>query len=190
LQCFLNKNNLLFSIKGALLDWIFHILVPLGLLALIGIRSKWMLWLLPLTVILDIGTLLDFRRGLHSIFIMLLMLAIIYIACRLSKTKETKLIMAISAFYLASHFFLDLGGPMALFWPASQEAYTVTINFTLQNMVPVFTFAINAVPIGSLEQKTGSVIAEAGFGLLAIFLIIVIAKLIRERKNGSGKNKG
>jgi len=127
--------------------------VPLGLLALFGIRNKWVFWLLPLTVILDIGTPFNFRRGLHSIFVILAILAAIYAICRLKKIPETKTILGISAFYLASHMFLDIGGPMALFWPFSPEAFTLTIQIAMKNLVPEFIFAINTVPIGSLEQK-------------------------------------
>ncbi|MDD5163823.1 MAG: hypothetical protein PHD95_06505 [Candidatus ainarchaeum sp.] len=164
------------------MDWIFHILVPLGLLALFGLRSKWVFLLLPLTVILDIGTVLNFRRGFHSIFVALAILAIIFVVCRLKKIPETKTILGISAFYLASHFLLDIGGPMALLWPFSGTAYTLTIEIVIKNLIPIFIFAVNAVPIGSLEQKTGALIGEAGFGLLFSFLIMLLAQKIFAKK--------
>jgi hypothetical protein len=167
---------------GVFLDWIFHILVPFCLLALFGIRNKWVFLLLPLAVILDIGTVFDFRRGFHSVFVALAILAIIFIVYKLKKVSETKTILGISAFYLASHFLLDIGGPMALFWPFSSEAYTLIIQIVLKNLVPQFIFAVNAVPIGSLEQKAGALIGEAGFGLLFSFLIMLAAQFFAKKK--------
>ena len=169
------------------MDWAFHVLIPLGLLALFGIRNKWVFLLLPLTVILDFGTVIDFRRGFHSIFVFLLLLAIIFIACKLKKSAETKMITGISAFYLASHFLLDIGGPMALFWPFSDSAYTVTVKITVQNLIPSLVFAINAVPIGSLVQQAGSLVSEAGFGLLFCFLIMFAAYKTILKKNSKAQ---
>ncbi|MDD5148063.1 MAG: hypothetical protein PHH08_01210 [Candidatus ainarchaeum sp.] len=167
------------------MDWVFHILVPLGLLALFGIRNKWVFLLLPLTVILDIGTVIGFRRGLHSVFAAAAILAAIFLLAKWRHPSEAKMIFGISAFYLASHFFLDLGGPMALFWPFSLEAYTLTIQIVIKNLVPQLVLALNAVPIASLEQKAGSLIAEAGFGLLSIFLILLAAVQVFSKKTKS-----
>lgn len=163
------------------MDLVFHILVPLGLLALLGIRNKWIFLLLPLTIILDLGTFFDFRRGLHSIFALLLILAIIFLICKLKNSKETKMVVGISAFYLVSHMFLDIGGPMALFWPFSLDAYILTIKIVIENLFPSFIFKIEVMPIGILEQRAGAIVTEAGFGLIFSLLALLIAKKILKK---------
>lgn len=158
------------------LDLIFHILIPLGLLALFGLRNKWVFLLLPLTIILDLGTPLGVRRGIHSIFVVLLILGIIYLIAHFKSKKDSKIVLGISAFYLFSHLLLDLGGPMALLWPFSSEAFTITIKIMLKNMIPVLVFNLESAAVNPADTAYGTIVSEAGFGLAAIFLIILIAR--------------
>lgn len=153
-------------------------------MAIFGIRNKWAFLLLPLAVILDFGTVFGMRRGLHSIFIVFGILAIIYALCRIKKIKETRMIIGISAFYLISHLFLDIGGPMSLFWPFITDAYKLTIQIVMQGIIPSLVITTETIAIESLEQSHGYLVSEAGFGLLFAFVIMFAAKKLGMIKNG------
>ncbi len=96
-------------------DWPIHLIVPLLALLIVCKKEdkKYILLLLPLSVVPDLDTLVTQHRALlHNIFIPLIML----LAGLIIREKRTVFISA--SVYLLSHIILDMfGGGVVLFYP-------------------------------------------------------------------------
>jgi len=160
------------------MDIAFHIVLPLLVLKLFKVESKWIYLLLPLTILMDLGRFVGLRKELNSIFFVLVALFLIYIFVR--RLQNRNLILGISAFYLFSHLLLDLGYYNPLFWPFIKTFYWIKAEIVLYGLLPVLNFSIetaNALPMApGTGENLGVVVSTLGFALLAILLLPVIIK--------------
>lgn len=167
------------------MDIVFHLTVPFLLLLALGANKRHAIALLPLTVLPDLGRFVLLRKGLHSIFFVLLIIGILTaLTYALKKQSHVKSVAMISSFYLLSHLLLDLGGFMALLYPLSTETFALHVKVVLVNLLPVFLLSIETGGLTELEQGSGIVLSEQGFGMLiltATALAYIAKKQNKER---------
>ena len=165
------------------MDVIFHLTIPLIIVSLAGANKKQAVALLPLAILPDIGRFFYLTRALHSFIFILAVLAVVFLLNYfVRKDKNRKSLMAISAFYLFSHLLLDLGSPMALFFPLSDITYTLKIGLILVNLVPTPVLSLELGRLSDLVQGQGRVITEPGLGiLLMVFAFLLYLKISKKR---------
>ncbi len=167
------------------MDAIFHVMVPLLFLLLVGTNKKRVLALLPLGILPDLGRFFYIRKGLHSFFFVFLVLMVIYLLNHATrKGREMKSVIAIAAFYLFSHLLLDLGAYMALFYPFSDTTYALQARIVLVDLFPRLVLGVSSGGLGELEQGIGGILSEPGLGIL-LMVVMVVAYFKIKRKEAS-----
>ncbi len=110
-------------------DWPIHLIVPLLVMLIVYKREekKYILLLLPLSVIPDLDTFVTQHRALlHNIFIPTLLFFIGLMV------KENNRIFFIASGYLASHVILDMfSGGVVLFYPLYNEMAFVDASLAM-----------------------------------------------------------
>jgi membrane-bound metal-dependent hydrolase YbcI (DUF457 family) len=148
------------------MDSLFHFLFPvlIALAAKVHVKHEIRNILIVgvLTVLIDLDHYFGLTRAtFHNVFITLLLpVIIIIIAFSFKKNYSLKGFSVLLLIFLSSHLFLDLfsEGPVALFYPLSNEYYSFNFNIS--------------VPLGS--GYNGYLISTMGVGILAYFIIIFL----------------
>ncbi|MFP3871980.1 MAG: hypothetical protein ACOC55_04335 [Candidatus Natronoplasma sp.] len=135
------------------MDTFAHITIPLLILLALRVHTRKVLLMLPFTVVMD----LDFffpgahRLLFHNLIIVLVLpiFIIIYLDKYFPRYRQYGLI---AFFYLVSHFILDLGVGMAIFYPLTTDYYFFEAEMFFQFWGPL--------PIPDLSLDYGIMVAE------------------------------
>lgn len=160
------------------MDLLFHLLLPIMLLLLFGIKlQKWQFAILAFfSVLPDFDrTLLLSKQGFHSLVSISILLIVLFL---ISRKKEFKtignIVFLLATFGLFSHFLLDLGGPMSLFYPIDSNFYQIHLNLKSVSFFPHLNFSIEKVE--PVSQGAGTVLSEQGFALIFLLTAIFVFK--------------
>lgn len=169
-------------------DWAVHIIVPLFALLLVTRKEnvKYVLYLLPLALILDLDHFALMHRALfHNIFIPLVFFGV-SMAC---KNPRTRFILLTGAVYTGSHVILDLfDGGVGLFYPLSSSMFFITAELLYQQD---FSWVLDwgVVPCsGGWTAARGYVIDSAGSGAL-ILLMLAGACIYYRKKTDNNRSE-
>jgi len=170
------------------MDPLFHFIFPIiiAVAAKIHVNHKIRNILIAgiLSVLIDLDHFIGLERAtFHNIFITLLLPILFVILAFSFKSKyNLKGFSIILLIFLSSHLFLDIfsEGPIALFYPISNNYYTFDFNLM--------------IPLESRFTTQGYLISTLGVGILLYFIIIFLPCLflddiieIMERKHESFK---
>ena len=159
------------------MDFLFHLVVPYSLLRVQGFSNRYLLPLLPLAILPDLDRFAWARRSGHSLLVGLALVLAIWLLTR--HRPDGRRIAFISGFYFFSHLALDLGGEMAWLWPLDPTYYIVIPYLKLVNLWPVFGIEFHTM--AAVQQGIGTVLSAAGFGTLALLLVLWAVKQLRKR---------
>ncbi|MEF8835327.1 MAG: hypothetical protein V5A76_04150 [Candidatus Thermoplasmatota archaeon] len=177
------------------MDTFAHITIPLLILLALGIKTRKILLLLPLALVMDLDYFFTLGRQLfHNIFVVILipLLIIIYLEKQHPEYREYGLI---AFFFLLSHFIFDLGDGVAFLYPLATDFYYFEMQVFLQFLGPI--------PLPDISIDMGMILAEdtvAGGGgqgatetaqsypsmsniSSGLFLTLIVAALMYYRKS-------
>lgn len=167
------------------MDLVFHLLLPIMLLLLAGIRlsRKEYFALAFFSILPDFDRLVFLsRQGFHSLFFIAIVLLALFLLSR--KKRFGNKLFFLAAFGIFSHLLFDFSGPISYLYPFDTSFYQITLNIKIIHFLPAIFFSIGKVlPV---EQGLGILVSEPGFGILVLFAILLACKKIAERK--AGKN--
>ncbi|MBS3816453.1 MAG: metal-dependent hydrolase, partial [Candidatus Thermoplasmatota archaeon] len=130
-----------------------HITIPLLILLALRIQTRKVLLMLPFAVIMDVDFLFagSHRMFLHNMFLAILIPLIILVLIHRYR-PEYRDYGYIAFFFLISHFILDLGKGMTIFYPLSTDFY----YFEWQ----LFFSFIGPIPVPNPQLDYGVIVAE------------------------------
>ncbi len=134
------------------MDTFAHITIPLLILLALRIETRKILLMLPFSVIMDLDYLFMMGRQLfHNVFIVILipLIVILYLDKKRPEYREYGLI---AFFFLLSHFILDLGEGIAMFYPLVSDFYYFEIEMFFQFVGPI--------PLPDISVDMGVILAE------------------------------
>ncbi len=156
---------------------IVHFLIPvLIVLALFPkLDRRLVLFLSPLTVIMDLDMLAGHRYMLHNVFFMLFVVGLVYIVFSFRRFKFGVMTpVLIAAFFMLSHLALDLGGPgVGAFYPVYGKfiASDFSVMLDLSTVELSGGFSVNAKPISDVVMPVRAPAATMT-GILLFFVTI------------------
>lgn len=101
------------------MEGLFHLIVPTLIALAVGFDRKKVLTLALLSILPDIDHVLVYRALFHNVFFLVLVAVAVY------AVKKDRELAVLAAFFIGSHLLFDLGGGIAMFYPADDHYYSL-----------------------------------------------------------------
>lgn len=155
------------------MDIVFHYLVPFLLLKIFEVKHRFLPFLALIALLPDLDKLIGIgRMTFHNIFFVLLVIFLIYIFFR--KKKEGVKVTAITAFFLFSHLLLDLGAPIAIFFPLTTNYYLIEFAIKFFNFIPFLYLNFSVVALD--PEMPHYIISTASMGIILLMLVLFLVR--------------
>lgn len=167
------------------MELVFHLVVPLALLALAGVKihSRHVPFFLFLAILPDLDRFFGMRReAFTNVFFPFVVAALVYGIFLVKRHPKAQLYSLLALYFVGSHILLDLGGPVALFYPFSTKLYELEFLLQLRNYLPALT--LNVLVYEEIPQGVGGIMKTEGL-MITILAVIVfsVTSLSRRRKH-------
>ncbi|MBU1121034.1 MAG: metal-dependent hydrolase [archaeon] len=155
------------------MDIVIHYIVPFLLLKLFDVKHRFLPFLALIALLPDLDKLIGVgRMTFHNVFFVLIIIFLVYVFFR--KNKEGIKVTALTTFFLFSHLLLDLGGPIAMFFPLSPDYYLIEFAVKFFNFIPFLYLNFSVVTLG--PEMPHYIISTASMGIILLLLILFLVK--------------
>ncbi|MFH1721757.1 MAG: hypothetical protein ABH950_04035 [Candidatus Altiarchaeota archaeon] len=110
------------------------------------------------------------REAFANVFFPFVVAFLIYAFLSIKKNPQARRLGALSLYFVASHILLDLGGPMALFFPFDPIFYQFDFLIRLENFVP--KLYVDILTYEKLKQGVGGLMKTEGLVVLVLSLLV------------------
>ena len=160
-----------------------HIILPLFVMSMIGMRLRVALPLSLLAVVPDLDVLFGVHRSvLHSVVVVVMIFIPIIIITKVLNERIVKYAIA-SFMVILSHIFLDMfTGYTPVLWPLFNKSVYIVTSMTV-NTVNIYdiklTFHMYLKPVEfRLHEMDAPIFTNSGVALTCLFLVGTILKQI------------